>query len=256
MGDKANNKIRKVSPTGAVTTVVGTGAAGSADGPVSSATFSFPMEVRQDMFGNVYVSDTGSHKVRKISTSGIVSTSFGTGASASTDGVGILAAINYPSGIAFNRKGRKGWMFAVELWSHKVRMVLICNATSSGHIGSESCVCNVGYLRLSNGTCVTQCPGGTFANADNTICSSCSVGQFKNSSISVCTSCPDGTELNADASGCDLCGPGRYKSSALVNKCFDCPLGTEPNMFKLRIWLLSTVVQLFGMRAMSIIWKL
>jgi hypothetical protein len=57
-----------------VTTVAGTGAAGSTDGDTASATFSGPLGVAVDQAGNVYVADGTNKKIRKINTSGIVST--------------------------------------------------------------------------------------------------------------------------------------------------------------------------------------
>ena len=225
VADKGNNKIRKVSPTGVVATVAGTGAVGTADGSALTATFSAPMEVRQDSYGNIFVSNNGAHSVRKISESGAVTTVFGSGSAISADGVGLAASIYFPAGIIFNRKG---FMFVVERGSYVIRFVLICSPVSTGHMASQTCVCNAGYLKLANGTCVIQCPAGTSANVDNTICTPCSAGLFKNSTVSVCTSCREGTEVNADASDCDICAPGRYKPTMNVNKCIDCPLGTEP----------------------------
>lgn len=64
--DNTDNKIKRISPAGMVTTIAGTGAAGSQDGPGKKATFNGPMGISVDVNGNVYVADGNNYKVRKI----------------------------------------------------------------------------------------------------------------------------------------------------------------------------------------------
>lgn len=65
--DTVQTKIRKITPAGVVVTIAGTGAQGSADGPGSDATFGeFPRGIAVDTVGNVYLSDTGNSKIRKL----------------------------------------------------------------------------------------------------------------------------------------------------------------------------------------------
>jgi sugar lactone lactonase YvrE len=66
VADSGNNSIRKVNSTGEVTTIAGDGNAGDSDGPLTSARFNLPYQVAIDMFGNLYVSDAGNSKIRKI----------------------------------------------------------------------------------------------------------------------------------------------------------------------------------------------
>jgi uncharacterized protein (TIGR03437 family) len=75
-----DNRIRKVSPSGIITTYAGTGAAGySGDGgPAASAKLSGPTGLALDSSGNLYVAD-GNFVVRKISSSGVIITVAGTG---------------------------------------------------------------------------------------------------------------------------------------------------------------------------------
>jgi serine/threonine-protein kinase len=63
--DRHNNKIRKVTPQGEVTTLAGTGEFGSVNGPGATATFANPTDVTADNFGNLYVTD-GNTMIRKI----------------------------------------------------------------------------------------------------------------------------------------------------------------------------------------------
>jgi sugar lactone lactonase YvrE len=87
--------------TTTVTTLAGTGVAGSSDGPVATATLSNPSGVAVDRNGNVYVTDGNNRKVRKIS-GGNVSTVAGSGVFGSADGSGTAATFQFPYGIALN----------------------------------------------------------------------------------------------------------------------------------------------------------
>ncbi len=66
VADYDNNKIRKISSNGIVTTLAGNGGAGSRDGEAISASFYWPMGIALDDSGDVYVADAGSNKIRKI----------------------------------------------------------------------------------------------------------------------------------------------------------------------------------------------
>ncbi|PJJ83119.1 T9SS type B sorting domain-containing protein [Mucilaginibacter auburnensis] len=74
LADQGNNLIRKITPSGAVTTFAGTGSAGFTNGNIATATFDTPTAVGIDNAGNLYVADTGNGAVRKIATDGTVTT--------------------------------------------------------------------------------------------------------------------------------------------------------------------------------------
>ncbi len=97
-----NNVVRKITPDGMVTTVIGTGGAGLTDGTGNTATFKNPYGISVDSIGNLYVADTGNHAIRKITPEGIATTIAGNGALGSTDGNGIDAKFRIPFGITID----------------------------------------------------------------------------------------------------------------------------------------------------------
>ena len=79
VADTMNHTIRRILPTGEVTTVVGlAGVSGTADGAGSAARFNRPSGVAVDSQGALWVADTGNRVVRKVDKSGVVSTAPGT----------------------------------------------------------------------------------------------------------------------------------------------------------------------------------
>jgi hypothetical protein len=66
VGDNGNSTIRKITPTGGVTTLGGTpGQIGSVDGSGSTARFNGPAELAVDRAGNVYVADNGNNRITR-----------------------------------------------------------------------------------------------------------------------------------------------------------------------------------------------
>ena len=105
VSDSFNNRIRKITPSGFVSTLAGSGIQGSADGPGSNATFSEPSGIVCDSAGNIFVSDCTGNKIRKIDINSNVTTFAGSGVGASVDGQGTAASFNGPRGITIDSFG-------------------------------------------------------------------------------------------------------------------------------------------------------
>ncbi len=120
VADTLNRKIRKVTTGGAVVTLAGSGARGSADGTSAAATFELPLGVAVDSSGNVYVADADNNKIRKVTPAGVVTTFAGSGGRGSTDGVSALAAFDYPEGVAVDPTGT---VYVGDVGNHKIRKI-------------------------------------------------------------------------------------------------------------------------------------
>lgn len=105
VADEYNNMIRKITPQGVVSTLAGTGVAGSANGSVNTATLNGPSDVAIDYYGNVYVADTKNNEIRKIVPNDIVTTVAGTGNAGNNDGAANTATFNGPSGLVVVSNG-------------------------------------------------------------------------------------------------------------------------------------------------------
>jgi sugar lactone lactonase YvrE len=105
--DSYNNTVRKVTPSGVVTTVAGVpGKSGSQDGPVATALLGSTAGVAVDGAGNLFVADDGNATIREVSVSGIVTTLAGmAGQTGEVDGVGSAARFTDPQNLAIDGAG-------------------------------------------------------------------------------------------------------------------------------------------------------
>lgn len=107
VADRLNATIRKITPEGTVTTLAGLArSSGKADGIGSAARFVSPAAVATDGTGNIYVADTSTDSIRKITPEGVVSTLAGLGGNTgSVDATRSAARFSYPSGVAIDSRG-------------------------------------------------------------------------------------------------------------------------------------------------------
>ncbi|MDQ3145621.1 MAG: hypothetical protein M3R01_01595, partial [Actinomycetota bacterium] len=129
--DTNNRRVRRVSPSGVITTVAGTGALGSDGdgGPATSASLGLPFSVSPAADGGFYVADNGSHRIRHVSAGGKITRVAGTTSGFSGDGGAATAAkINGPHNVQALPGG--GFLIS-DRGNHRVRRV-----DSSGTITS------------------------------------------------------------------------------------------------------------------------
>lgn len=109
LAESAIHRVRKVSAGGTITTIAGTGKGGfSGDGgPATRAQLRNPYGIAVDGKGNVYISDSGNHRVRKVSRGGKITTFAGTGkfGFSGDGGPATSARLSSPRGLAVDGKG-------------------------------------------------------------------------------------------------------------------------------------------------------
>lgn len=130
VADSVNHTIRKITASGAVTTLAGKpGFNGSADGTGSDARFHYPYGITIDSTGNLYVSDRGNSTIRKITSTGVVTTIAGSaGSSDSTDGTGSAARFNNPEGITVDSAGN---LYVADMENNLIRKITPARAVST-----------------------------------------------------------------------------------------------------------------------------
>jgi len=113
VGDTGHNRVRKVTAsTWIISTVAGSGTASFSgdNGPATSAAVNTPLGIAIDSSGNVYFNDWNNHRVRKITAStGIITTYAGTGSTtySGDGGVASSAALYFPNGLGMDTSGSK-----------------------------------------------------------------------------------------------------------------------------------------------------
>ena len=124
VADEFNFTIRKVTAGSVVTTLAGLPpdvAVGSADGTGTAAQFRGPEGVSVDSLGNVYVTDVGNSTVRRITSSGVVSTLAGLAlADGYADGTGSTARFNQPGGVVIDGTGN---VYVADTFNHAIRKI-------------------------------------------------------------------------------------------------------------------------------------
>jgi len=124
IADTDNHRIRKVTSDGKITTIAGNqNAAYTGDGGLATAaSLNLPQQVVLDRAGNLYFSDRGNHRIRRISPAGVISTFAGNGRAldAGDGGPAISASLNTPRGLAFDSAGN---LYVADAGNRRVRRI-------------------------------------------------------------------------------------------------------------------------------------
>src|SRR5213082_102592 len=162
VADTLNSTIRKITATGVVTTLAGTaGAIGSADGTGSAARFNYP-DALTVAGTTLYVAEAYNSTIRKVTSTGVVTTFAGTsGAFVNINGTGSAARFNSPYGVAATTTGI---IYVADSGNHEIRKITPAKAvttfagsatTDGGGIGSSDGTGRIARFNYPNGVAVS-----------------------------------------------------------------------------------------------------
>lgn len=140
ISDALNHNIRKVDPSGIITTIAGNGTSGySGDGgPATDAAMTLPFGIVSVADGYLFVADEAKNVIRKINSSGVITTYAGTGvAGYNGDNIPATNAELYgPYGLAFDISGN---LYITDVYNFRIRKVdaagIITTVAGTGHMG-------------------------------------------------------------------------------------------------------------------------
>ncbi|MGH7217981.1 MAG: SMP-30/gluconolactonase/LRE family protein [Candidatus Microsaccharimonas sp.] len=118
----------------AVETVAGNGTLGAASGTGTAATLAGPAGLTADSSGDLYFTDQQGSRIRKMTTSGVVTNLFGNGPTGNTEGVGTAALFNWPQAVTV---GPGNVLYVADTNSHRIRIAPINGSTTSLFAGSS-----------------------------------------------------------------------------------------------------------------------
>jgi len=144
VADEWNHKIKKVTSGGTVTTLAGS-SLGMTNATGTSAQFNYPSGVAVDASGNVYVADKDNHRIRKITSAGVVTTFAGSGSSGNANGTGTAATFASPTGLAIDANDN---IYVTDYANHSIRKITSSSVvtTLAGPVGTT------GTWGTTNGT--------------------------------------------------------------------------------------------------------
>jgi len=132
IADAANNRIRKVTPDGVISTVAGNGTQGFGGdgGPATSAQLSNPESVAVDVAGNLFIADTGNNRIRMVTPAGVISTVAGSGSLGfgGDGGPATSAQLSGPTSVAVDAVGN---LFVADYGNSRIRKVTPAGAIST-----------------------------------------------------------------------------------------------------------------------------
>jgi hypothetical protein len=173
VSDFQNQRIRKIDPSGNVTTIAGNGVAGYKDTTALEASFRYPRGICMDTQGNLYISDSWNHRIRKLDTNGNVTTLAGGGTSvgvqsigAHVDGPDTSARFWTPCGLEIDASGN---LYLADAYNHRIRKItpqgVVTTHAGSGSSGST----NGGYQDGSALTARFNIPTGLGIDAQGDV---------------------------------------------------------------------------------------
>ncbi|MDB5142788.1 MAG: type sorting protein [Mucilaginibacter sp.] len=121
VAEQGTSQIIQVAPNGTITNIAGSGSAGSANGTGTAAQFNNPNDVTLDGAGNIFVADYLNNEIRKIAPGGIVTVFAGSTAAGYANATGAAAQFNNPTGIAL---GSGGVIYVADFVNNDIRKIM------------------------------------------------------------------------------------------------------------------------------------
>jgi uncharacterized protein (TIGR03437 family) len=126
IADTAGNRIRKVTPAGVISTVAGTGDSGFSgdEGAAAAARIAGPLGVAVDGGGTIFFSDTGNHRIRLVTTDGMIHTIAGQGSPGFSGDGGLAnsAQLDLPAGLALDGAGN---LYFADTGNNRLRRLVV-----------------------------------------------------------------------------------------------------------------------------------
>ena len=165
VADMYNCVIREITASGEITTIAGSLIPGylGDGGQATSAELAYPADVGVDSSGNVYIADSQNSVIRKVTTSGIISTVAGNGTAgyAGDNGSATIAHLNFPSGIAVTSSGI---LFVADSDNSRLRQVSTSGTITT--IAGNGAYSGSGNLAFNNPTGIAMDASGNWYVAD------------------------------------------------------------------------------------------
>jgi sugar lactone lactonase YvrE len=161
VADGLNNRIRKISPAGTITTIAGIDDPGNAGdgGPATDAQLNDPTGIAVDNHGNLYIADKYNNRIRKVTPQGMISAFAGTGVQGfgGNGGTATAALLNAPAGLMADSAGN---IFIADAGNNCIREVttagIILNFAGNGTPGfsGDGRAATAAQLYLPNGMAI------------------------------------------------------------------------------------------------------
>ena len=139
IAETSYRRIYKVDRSGVISTIAGMGYGYGGDGgPATEAQLAYPRDLAVDSVGNLYIADADNHRIRKVDSSGIITTIAGTGQPGygGDGGPATEAKLNEPHGVAADRTGN---LYIADRKNHRIRKVdpsgIITTIAGTGELG-------------------------------------------------------------------------------------------------------------------------
>ncbi|MGH8974603.1 MAG: NHL repeat-containing protein, partial [Acidimicrobiia bacterium] len=169
VADTLNQRIRRIDTSGTITTMAGNGIEGYGGdgGPALQAAFNQPHGVAVDAAGNVYIADSGNHRIRRVDRQGVITTVAGNGIPDATgdDGQARSATVKDPKTLATDAGGRA--LYIADTGNNRIRRIDL----ASGVITTVAGMTKAGYEGDGGqaGRALLNSPRGLWVTGDGTI---------------------------------------------------------------------------------------